>query len=65
MAKQIVQYASRIMQGREVKRLTQNVQYLLNEGREVEANILMLRHASQNRISRNEVQVCLPLRKLG
>lgn len=65
MAKQIVQYASRIMQGREVKRLTQNVQYLLNEGREVEANILMLRYASQNRISRNEVQVCLPLRKLG
>lgn len=65
MKHKTVLYASRILRGHEVKSLTEKVQSLLQEGREVEANILMLRHASQNRVTRNEVQTCLPLRKLG
>lgn len=65
MPNRTVIFVSRIMTGREVHELTTKVQALLRDGREIEANILMLRNANKNNLSRIEVRTCLPLRKLG
>lgn len=65
MTKRTVFFVSRIMTGREVRDLTNKVQALLRDGREIEANILMLRNANKSNISRIGVRTCLPLRKLG
>ena len=65
MPKQTVIFVSRIMKGHEVRDMLGKVQVLLSEGREIEANILMLRNANKKYFTRNEVLLCQPLRKLS
>ncbi|MGP9042143.1 hypothetical protein [Cytobacillus kochii] len=67
MPTQTVLYASRILTAGAVKELSRKVKDLLAEGKELEANILLLRYAGKrsNQILRKEVDEWQPSRKLG
>lgn len=67
MGKQTMLYASRLLKAGTVKEVSRNAKVLFEAGKEVEANILLLRYAGKRSelILRKEVEQWQPLRKLG
>lgn len=65
--KQTMLYASRLLKAGTVKEVSRNAKVLFEAGKEVEANILLLRYAGKRSelILRKEVEQWQPLRKLG
>jgi len=67
VGRQTTLYASRLLPAGTVKEVSRKAKDLLAAGKEVEANILLLRYAGKRseKILRKEVEEWQPLRKLG